>query len=307
MDKLRNDGYILVENKKYKKEFNQSLNSFYFNNSTDYIKLKNFIDNKYYPVFKNVLNHKDKIYYGKFRFSNNNNSSDASTFHGDIYNFTNENIVNFYTCLYYFDDAYLEIIPESHRKDYLIKNSSHSSYKNIKKIFIKSGTFVIFHANIHHRGVGFTKGNRRLLQIFDVCLNTNDYKKYLPKLVIVRTYDSYFVKYMTKYAKKFFTNNDSKSLIYLHYFLVYYDLQYKVGFMADLSPNEKKNKLISYESAKRINYNECNIKETNVNIICDKNMNNCGPGYFYFYCYIIYWIVTLLIFLFVIKKIHNRK
>tara|TARA_Y200000002_G_scaffold325255_1_gene287264 strand:- start:304 stop:1221 length:918 start_codon:yes stop_codon:yes gene_type:complete len=302
MDKLRNDGFILIENIKYKKEFNQSLNSFYFNNSINYNKLKNFIDEQYYPVIKNILNHKDKIHYSKFRFSNNNNSTDASTFHGDIYNFSNENIINVYTFLYYFDDAYLEIIPESHRKDYLIKNNSHSSFKNIKKIFIKSGTFVIFHANIHHRGVNFNKGNRRLLQIFDVCLNTNDYKKYLPKLIIVKTYDSYFVKYLTKYFKNFFTNNDNKSLIYLHYFLVYYNIQYKIGLMIDLSPNEKKNKLVSYEPGSRINYNQCNIKDTNVNIICDNNRNHCGPGYFYFYCYIIYWIISILIFYYIWYK-----
>lgn len=302
MDKLQNDGYILIENKKYKKEFNDSLNIFYKNNDTDYKKLKNFIDKQYYPTFNKIINNNQKIYYGKFRFSNNNNSSDASTFHGDIYNHTNQNIINIYTCLYYFDNAYLEIIPETHRKDYLINHNNHSSYKNKKKILIKAGTFVIFHSNIHHRGSEFSDGNRRLLQIFDVCFGLRDYKLYKSKLIIVKTYDSHFIKFMTNYAKKIFKNNKRENITYIHYFLVYYDLQYKLGFMADLSPNEKKNKLISYESASRINYDKCKIKENNINIICDYNIKHCGPGYYYFYCYIVYWLISLSIFYFIWYK-----
>ena len=61
MDKLRNDGYILIENVKYKKNFNDSLHSFYNNNITDYKKLKYFIDNQYCPVLNKIIQNNHKI------------------------------------------------------------------------------------------------------------------------------------------------------------------------------------------------------------------------------------------------------
>ena len=317
MDKLRNDGYILIENIKFKKEFNNSLNSFYNNNNICYKKLKLFIDDLYYPTLNKIINNNNKIYYGKFRFNNNNNSLDSSRFHGDIYNHTNENIVNIYTCLYYFDNSYLEIIPESHRKDYLINNNNHSSFKNIKKISISSDTFVILHSNIHYRQIESTKSDSRLLQIFEVCFNTYDYKKILPKLIIVKTYDSYIIKCITFLSNKLFKNNNNLFVSYFHYFLVYYDLQNKISILStDLSPNEKYNKLISYEPGKReyinefntseTNTSETNTSETNINIICDNNIKNCGPGFFYLYCTFIYWIISATIFYFIHKKATNK-
>ena len=98
---------------------------------------------------------------------------------------------------------------------------------------------IIFHSNIHHRGINFTSGNRRLLQIFDVCLNKYDYYENIPKLKIVKTYNCKTVKLITELIKKIFKNNKNETLIFVHYFLVYYDLQYKVGIMSDLSPYDK--------------------------------------------------------------------
>lgn len=303
MDKLRNDGFILIKNNTYNNDFNKSLNKFYKNNIVDYIELKNFIDNQYYPKLKHIIKVREKIYYGKFRFSNNNNSSDASTFHADIYNHTNQNIINVYTCLYYFDDAQLEIIPKSHRKDFIIRNNYYDSYNQKIKLNIKANTFVIFHANIHHRGLNFTKNNRRLLQIFDVFLNKQDYYYYKPKLTIVKTYDSLFIKYITNISRNIYTNNNQNLLTYIHYFLVYYDLQYKLFVMSDLSPFEKNNKLISYESGKRVNLiDSYKLKENNINVICNNNIRSCGPGYFYLYCYIFYWLILIIIYLLIIYK-----
>lgn len=308
INKLNKEGYLVIENKDRKGEFYNSLKDFYNNDNVNYYKVKEFINKKYFNNLKNKLKIREKLYYGKFRFSNNNNSSDASTFHGDIYNHTKENIIKIYTCLYYFDDAQLEIIPKSHRRDYLSNYNFYNSLKNKKILNINSGTMIIFHSNIHHRGINFTSGNRRLLQIFDVCLNKYDYYENIPKLKIVKTYNCKTVKLITELSKKIFRNNKNETLIFVHYFLVYYDLQYKVGIMSDLSPYDKKDKLISYEPGKRCYLNELDkIKETNINVICNTNIESCEPGNFYFYCYLSYNILFLIIYLFIIKIRNKNK
>jgi len=69
-----------------------------------------FIDVILLPKFKL----QDAIYV-KARFSNNNNSTDASVLHSDVYNYTGKEIP-IYTLVCYFDEAQLEIIPGSHKK-----------------------------------------------------------------------------------------------------------------------------------------------------------------------------------------------
>ena len=99
--------------------------------------------------------------FSKYRFSNNNNSSDASTFHRDLYNHTENDIVPIFTVLVYFDDTQMELIPGSH-----IKNNKYS-FDDLKIIDIKAGNTLIIFANLLHRGKNFTNsGNRRILQIF---------------------------------------------------------------------------------------------------------------------------------------------
>ena len=301
MDKLRNDGYILIENVKYKKNFNDSLHSFYNNNITDYKKLKYFIDNQYCPVLNKIIQNNHKIFYNRFKF-NNNNATNSSIFHSDLYNHTNENIINIYSCLYYFDDAYLEIIPRSHRKDFLMKNNFNSSYNYKKKIYIQKGTFVILHSNIHHRILN-NINNNRILQIYDVSFNEKDYKYYIPKIIVIKTYNSFLLKNILTFTNYVIKNNNESYILYVHYFLVYYDIQYKLGiFSSDLSPLHKKDKLISYESDRRLNISKCNLDETNINIICNDEIKSCNPGNFYFLCSLINPIISLLLFYYVYKK-----
>lgn len=301
MDKLRNDGYILIENVKYKKIFNDSLHSFYNNNIINYKKLKVFIDNQYCPILNKIIHNNHKIYYNRFKF-NNNNVTHGTIFHADIYNHTNENIINMYSCLYYFDDAYLEIIPNSHRKDFLMKHSFHSSYHYKKKIFIQKGTFVILHSNLHHRGI-YNTNNKRLLQLYDVFFNKNDYKYYIPKIIVIKTHNSILLKNIITFTNFILKNNNESYILYVHYFLVYYDFQYKLGiFSSDISPFYKKNKLISYEPEKRLHINECSNDETNINIICNNEIESCNPSNFYFLCSLIHPLISLLIFYYIYQK-----
>ena len=319
MEQLNENGYLVIENKNSNVLFENKANEFYKDNKVNYALLKRFIDDTYFPELNKKLYSLNNLNYGKFRFSNNNNSTDASTFHGDTYNYTDENIINVYTFLYYFDDAYLEIIPKSHRKDFNLNNSAHESYHNKKQIPIKAGSFVVFHSNIHHRGVGFNKtDNRRLLQIFEVTINDDDYKKYREKIIIIETSQSYLIKIMNiinKYVFSKITKSGAFNnfITYIHYMFVYNNLHYKYFTLNDLSSSEKKDKIISYEPGKNIDISKGkSCKETNINILCDPNIKHTSRVKYYFYCYLIYWIISsvLLYLLYkynVIKKLSKRK
>jgi len=295
MDNLLNEGYIVIPNIKNKTPFEYQINEIYKNNKVDYPMMKKFIDDTYFSTLKNDFSSIENYKYGKFRFSNNNNSTDASTFHGDVYNHTDKNIIPVYTFLYYFDDATLEIIPNSHKKEYLNSTSSFDSFNNKKSIPIKAGSFVIFNSNIHHRGVNFSKtGQRRLLQIFDVFLNLEDYNIYSNKIRIVKTEKDDVVKLLSSFSKYIYSESNNDILTFILYLIVYNDMQYKIALI-DLPPYEKKNNIISYEPGKRVNFeNSKSYTDTNINIICDKNIPSVDPSNYYLY------ILLLLLFIFVI-------
>ena len=303
MNNLRNHGYIIIENKSDNEKFDISLTKFYKNNKVDYIKLKEFIDKQYFSKLHSILHIPKKPYYNKFNFTNNLISD--STFYSDIYNHTNDNIINIYSCLYYFDNSYLEIIPQSHKKNFFIINNCKSSYDNKMKFFIKKGSFLIFHSNIHHRHITIPNvKNTKILKIYNVCFDKKDYDYYLPKIIIVKTHSSILLNFITKMFNNSCRYDNYNIIPFLHYYLIYYDLQYKIISMVDLSPSNKKNKLILYESSnnQRNIDNLNNITDININIICDKNIKSCGPGYFYFFCYIVNWIILTLIFYFIYRN-----
>lgn len=102
MNNIDNDGYILLKGILTQDQLQYGLNS---DNDgiVDYMIIRDFIDNHFMPTIITNTNFITKPKYIKFRYSNNNNSTDASTFHSDIYNFTDDEIMPIYTCLCYFD------------------------------------------------------------------------------------------------------------------------------------------------------------------------------------------------------------
>lgn len=159
-----------------KSQINFALSCVQSDNLVNYHIMKQFIDNCFFPTIQQSTTIIKNPKYVKFRFSNNNNSTDASTFHSDIYNHTNSEILPIYTCLCYFDDSQLEVIPGSHIKSNNITITSLQSYSNKVIINVNRGDILIFHANLHHRGVNFgSSRNRRLLQVFEVFPDENIY------------------------------------------------------------------------------------------------------------------------------------
>jgi hypothetical protein len=301
MKTIQENGYILLSNVLNDNELDVAL-SCMEENKVDYLKFKHFIDNVFFMKIKQASGVITDPIYVKFRLSNNNNSTDASTFHGDIYNHTDSEILPIYTCLCYFDDAQLEVIPGSNK--YNNSGFSIESYNKKQVLDIKRGDILIFHSNLHHRGINYNKTkNRRLLQVFDVFPDKPTYDEHFPKLTIIKTYDSFFMKQVINPCLYEISKNQTVTdyITMIHYILMYNDLHYKIALM-DISPFEKKNKYISYEPAKRILLEEITNKEDlNVNIICEKDSNSIPYSNFYLFFYIIYWIVSLIL-IYVITK-----
>lgn len=234
--------------------------------------MKKFIDYNFLPVISKNIKLFISPKYSKFRLSNNNNSTDASTFHGDVYNFTDDKLMSIYTCLCYFDNSQLEIIPGSHlNSDMTCKNKFQS-----KKILnIEKGDILVFHSNLHHRGINFQKQkNRRLLQVFDVFPNNKIYDELSKKLIILETSNSLLMQKVNSFLKYISGSKLINHINYMHYFLVCNNIQYIVNF-EDLSIKEKKDHLISYEPGKRLKFENINGKDDiNINIIVDDTIKS---------------------------------
>ena len=298
---ITNEGYILLTNVLTENDLEFGLSSI-VDNKVDYTITKQYIDSVFFPNIKKMTNVITDPYYIKFRLSNNNNSTDASTFHGDIYNNTNSEILPIYTCLCYFDDAQLEIIPGSHKYNNI--GSSIESYNKKITINIKRGDILIFHSNIHHRGINFNKaGNRRLLQVFEVFPDKQTYEAHISKLIIVKTSDSFFIKNIVNPLLYEISKNPTiiNSITMFHYILMYNDLHYKFALI-DIAPYDKVNKYVSYEPGRRMLIEELDDKEElNVNIICDSRANYVSYSNYYLYFYLICFILILTVF-YIIKK-----
>ena len=262
MEHLNKNGFVIFKNIITNNELNYGLSSIK-NNLIDYNIIKTFIDIIFFEKVKKILFWNDP-HYLKFRFSNMQNATDASAFHGDIYNHTNQSIIPIFTCLCYFDNAEMEIIPKSHIK------SAPFQYNNKQQINVGAGDVLIFHANLHHRGLFYNAGeNRRLLQIFEVFPDNAVYTQHVPKVITVlsnNTAGNNFNNLNYQISK----NNTIINIVaFIHYFFMFYDFQYRIGFI-DIPQETKKNNYVGYEPGIRdVIKNE--LQPWNINIINDSN------------------------------------
>jgi hypothetical protein len=293
---IDNDGYIIIKNILTAHQLQKGLACDHGN--IDYKSMKGFIDQEFLPTIqKNVCFMTNPIYV-KFRYSNNNNSTDASTFHSDVYNFTSLETIPIYTCLCYFDKTQMELIPGSHKKEFKSNHSSITSYFTKKVIDIQPGDILIFHSNLYHRGTNFnTENNRRVLQVFDVFPNQQVYNENISKLITVTSSKkSNVIGQLSYYISKVPVIIDT--VTFIHYILVYNDLQYKI-VLNDIEPSKKENRFITYEPGQTMDYND---KEgpINTNIIC-RDRITIEPSNYYLYMFILF-----LFFLIFIVFIFNR-
>ena len=76
MDELNKNGYIIFKNSVQTNDIPNDISN--INEKINYTNIKNFIDNKFLPIIKIKLPYFSNPKYTKFRYSNNNNSIDAS-------------------------------------------------------------------------------------------------------------------------------------------------------------------------------------------------------------------------------------
>lgn len=306
MNNINNNGYLLLKNILTPDQLQNGLNC--DNNGTiNYKKMRYFIDNDFIPTISSNTNFLPNPKYVKFRYSNNNNSTDASTFHSDVYNHTSSESIPIYTCLCYFDKTQMEVIPGSHKKQFHNNNNSINSYFQKRVIDIEPGDILVFHANLYHRGTNFdTKGDRRLLQVFEVFPDEQTFQNNYNQFLTVITANTSTLSLLTQLSyiisKMPFVLD---SICFIHYILVYNDLQYKIA-LNDLAPWDKTNKLITYEPTKRMNYENITGQDSiNTNIICEKSIITT-PSNFYLFFYLIYWIISLILIYYVGKWLNSK-
>lgn len=179
MEQLKNNGYLVLRNiiPKNRNKYAKSQ----INSKVNYFRLKKFIDE---DMINNINTKLDlNLDYTKYRVSNNNNSTDAASFHRDLQSYELKS-PKVYTCLTYLEEAYMEVIPQSH------KNISVPLYKinglMNKKIKIKMnpGDILIFYATLVHRGLFYISNNknRRIIQLFD-CIDKENIIKTNTKIL----------------------------------------------------------------------------------------------------------------------------
>lgn len=174
-----------------------------------FIKFPNVLDNNQLDAIRGCITNKDVNYhciekniekymigridtelkwnsiYTKYRVSNNNNSSDASTFHRDVICYdTNKEIYPIYTLLIYLDSTIMEVIQGSHLKPVMGYLEALEMYNNKVQIKMEPGDVLLFNSLLLHRGV-FTENlnSRKLIQVFDVFQNSELYDKYANRII----------------------------------------------------------------------------------------------------------------------------
>jgi|LauGreDrversion4_2_1035121.scaffolds.fasta_scaffold368353_1 hypothetical protein len=301
---IYDDGYIILKNILSQRQLEQGLQSDK-NNVIDYKLMRQFIDNDILPVIISNTNFITKPKYIKFRYSNNNNSTDASTFHSDIYNFTEDNIMPVYTCLCYFDKTQIIVIPGSHKKSFHRENTTISSYEKQRVITIGPTDIMIFHANLYHRGTNFhTNGNRRLLQVFEIFPDDNTFLLYYERFITVITSNSMTTRIsnpISYYLSRITLLPDK--LWFIHYWFVYHNIQYSVA-CNDVLPHYKNGKLLTYEPGKRIIYDYITGSDPiNVNIICE-NTKSVVPDVYSSMFYLLCWLILFVICYYGVKRLY---
>lgn len=197
---LIENGYILFKNVIKKDNIDNAYSCFFPNQKINYSCIKDYIENVMLKTIDEKMEWNSD--YIKFRISDNNNSSDASTFHRDIIAQKEDLLIPSYTCLSYLDSAVMEIVPKSHLKLFAKIGELYNLYKSKVRLIMEPGDILLFNSTMLHRGV-FTENNktRKLIQVFEVFPNKDLLMEYKDKFVHVTAKEDY--SYVMQFFSKF--------------------------------------------------------------------------------------------------------
>tara|TARA_Y100000590_G_C15665898_1_gene994420 strand:+ start:707 stop:1750 length:1044 start_codon:yes stop_codon:yes gene_type:complete len=182
MDSLHRDGFVVLRNvldPLAVKMAQQNINS-----KVNYSQIKTFIDQNMMKKINDIL--QLDLVNIKYRVSNNNNSSDAASFHRDLHSYYPNEVTPVFTCLTYLDTAFMELIPQTFQNISSTIPTIIKLWKGRRTIQMNPGDILVFYATTIHRGVFYHKitknGNRRLIQLFD-CVPRNKLDFFLESIL----------------------------------------------------------------------------------------------------------------------------
>ena len=308
MNDLNTNGYIILKNVVDVNRIQYAQSQ--INNKVNYYKLKNYLDN---DMINNVnrklgLN----INYTKYRVSNNNNSTDAASFHRDLQSYTNKS-PRVFTILSYLDTSHMELVPYTHKNITIPINNMKSMLDNRVTIKMHPGDILIFYATLVHRGIFYNinNKNRRLIQLFD-CVDINDKEKYREEILHIpcRNNCSSLVNNINLTLNKSYLiseilNYISTIITFRGYGYPYYGLKFIT--------NDKKIKYLSTESNKYRLYsgkNQDQFLKINLYVMnfnhykdIDSNKRNTYQFFTFGITTIIFFIILLLLLVILYKLI----
>jgi hypothetical protein len=301
---MEKNGYIIFRNVLDENHLDFARNTIKSNGLVNYVEVKKFIDEVFFQKINSSFGW--NCIYNKFRFSSaqQSNLKDAAQFHGDVYNFSNLQFMPIYTGLCYLDPATVEVIPGTH----LNKNINSNGWKSKIQLNLNPGDLMIFHANLHHRGIP-SNNQRRLLQIFEIFPNKVLFEKYNKNLLTVLTNKTWIMQFIHKnrlieYTKLLNSskNTDFKLFDKINYWQICNNTQYST-FGLDVDNQLKKNKFVGYEPGPRDIIKPNILQPQNINIIINKHPT-AVPSCFYLNLFIC--LLVGLICWFVLKYITRK-
>jgi hypothetical protein len=292
---MEKNGFVIFRNVLTPNDLDFVRNAIKPNGLVNYTEVKQFIDEVFFHKINSSFGW--NCVYNKFRYSSTTHSNlkDAAQFHGDVYNFTRMPLMPIYTGLCYLDPATVEVIPGTHLKQ------NADGWKNKTQININPGDLVIFHANLHHRGVP-GKNSRRLIQIFEIFPNKELFEKYNKNLLTVLTNETWIMKFFYGTNLKPSPSSDMSILDKIHYWQVCKNIQYST-FGLDVDNKLKKNKFVGYEPGPRDTIKPNILQPLNVNIIINEHPTAI-PSCFYLNLFI--YLLAGLILWTVVKKYNSN-
>ena len=166
LNTIKDRGYYVFRNMISKEQL-EIADKYFYDHKVNYNKLLDlFIKPHMLKKVGTEIN--KKLISIKYRASNNNNSSDAGSFHRDLHIKSNEKRVNNHTVLTYLDGGIMQLIPKSNRNQAIDLLDIGDYYNNLVELRLNPGDVLIFEMATIHRGVFYKKQpSRRLIQLFD--------------------------------------------------------------------------------------------------------------------------------------------
>jgi hypothetical protein len=210
-------------------------------------------------------------------------------YNSNCFNHCNNDLKSF-TCLYFFQNTKINIIPHKDDSEY----KAMKAYKYSYVVECLKNTCIYIPS---HYAYCFDNISGHVLQIYDIISKSN-YDSYIEKLLVVEVNKNTFIEHFCKRLGLCY-NNKMHFIYHWIHFLQYVsirnDFQFKLC-LTDLKPEQKVDHIICYENRPRMLADKKN-KYYNFNefIIIDTNIQHIVPDNYYLFQFIKIMILCMVI------------